>query len=163
MKARLEAGKVVKYSSVPNQVDNILGGAKNLNPEDLGFYDVIVPSYDPVTQVIHNLHMETNYASPTANDPNATRTVFTYDVKDKVISETVDELKSQRISELNGLVYDKLKPTDFYITRFTEKAISIPSAIQVARDAIRTTAETKENEINALTDKAAILKYDINF
>ena len=60
-------------------------------------------------------------------------------------------------------MYDKLQPTDFYITRFTEKDVSIPSAIQVARDAIRTTAETKENEINALTDKAAILKYDINF
>ena len=163
MKARLEAGKIVKNSQVPNQVDNILGGAHNLNPEDLGFYDVVVPDYDPVTQSISNLHLESSYASPTQDNPNATRTVFTYDVNNKTISETVDELKEQRISELNSLVYDKLKPTDFYITRFTEKAVSIPSAIQVARDAIRTTAETKENEINALTDKAAILKYDINF
>jgi hypothetical protein len=163
MKARLEAGKIVKYSQVPNQVDNILGGARNLNPEDLGFYDVIVPDYDPVTQSISNLHLESSYASPTPDNPNATRTVFTYDVNDKTISETVDELKKQRITALNKLVYDKLQPTDFYITRFTEKAVSIPSAIQVARDAIRTTAETKENEINALTDKAAILKYDINF
>ena len=163
MKARLEAGKVVKYSQIPNQVDNILGGARNLNPEDLGFYDVVVPDYDPVTQSISNLHIESSYASPTPDNPNATRTVFTYDVNDKTISETVDELKEQRISELNSLVYNKLQPTDFYITRFTEKAVSIPSAVQVARDAIRTTAETKENEINALTDKAAILKYDINF
>ncbi|REJ61640.1 MAG: hypothetical protein DWQ21_09355 [Bacteroidetes bacterium] len=163
MKARLEAGKVVKYSQIPNQVDNILGGARNLNPEDLGFYDVVVPDYDPVTQSISNLHMESSYASPTLEDPNATRTVFIYDVNDKTISETVDELKQRRINELNSLVYDKLQPTDFYITRFTEKAVSIPSAIQIARDAIRTTAETKENEINALSDKAAILKYDINF
>lgn len=163
MKARLEAGKIVKYSQIPNQVDNILGGARNLNPEDLGFYDVVVPDYDPVTQSISNLHIESSYASPTPDNPNATRTVFTYDVNDKTISETVDELKEQRISELNSLVYDKLQSTDFYITRFTEKAISIPSAVQVARDAIRTTAGTKENEINALTDKAAILKYDINF
>lgn len=163
MKARLEGGKVVKYSQVPNQVDNILGGARNLNPEDLGFYDVVVPDYDSVTQVIYNLHMDSSFSSPTPENPNATRTVFTYDVKDKVISETVDDLKEQRISELNSLVYDKLQPTDFYITRFTEKAISIPSAIQVERDGIRSTATTKENEINALTDKAAILKYDINF
>jgi len=163
MKARLEAGKVVKYSSVPNRVDNILGGAKNLNSEDLGFYDVVVPDHDPVTQSISNLHMERFYASPTLENPNATRTVFIYDVKDKTISETVDELKAQRISNLNSLVYDKLSPTDFYIIRFTEKAVSIPSAIQVERDEIRSTAITKENEINALTDKAAILKYDINF
>ena len=151
MKARLEAGKVVKYSQIPNQVGNILGGARNLNPEDLGFYDVVVPTYDPVTQSISGLHFD-----------SATNT-FTYNVNDKTISETVDELKQQRITALNKLVYDKLQPTDFYITRFTEKAVSIPSAIQVARDAIRTTAETKENEINALTDIAAILKYDINF
>lgn len=163
MKARLEAGKIVKYSQVPNQVDNILGGARNLNPEDLGFYDVVVPDYDPVTQTISGLHMDSAYPAPTLDNANATRTVFTYNVNDKTISETVDELKEQRISELNSLVYNKLQPTDFYITRFTEKAVSIPSAIQVARDAIRTTAETKENEINALTDKAAILKYDINF
>lgn len=151
MKARLEAGKIVKYSQVPNQVDNILGGARNLNPEDLGFYDVVVPDYDPVTQVISGLHFD--------NVNNN----FTYNVSDKTISETVDELKERRITALNKLVYDKLQPTDFYVTRFTEKAVSIPSAIQVARDAIRTTAETKENEINALSDKAAILKYDINF
>lgn len=163
MKARLEAGKIVKYSQVPNQVDNILGGARNLNPEDLGFYDVVVPDYDPVTQTISGLHMDSAYPAPTPDNANATRTVFTYNVNDKVISETIDELKQQRITALNKLVYDKLQPTDFYVTRFTEKAVSIPSAIQVARDAIRTTAETKENEINALTDKAAILKYDINF
>lgn len=163
MKARLEAGKVVKYSQIPNQVDNILGGARNLNPEDLGFYDVIVPDYDPVTQSISNLHMDAAYPAPTPDNASATRTVFTYDVSNKTISETVDELKQARITALNKLVYDKLQPTDFYVTRFTEKAVSIPSAIQVARDAIRTAAETKENEINALTDKAAIIKYDINF
>lgn len=169
MKAKIEAGKIVKYNRIPDVIYSSAGTVENAKRlsneelEDLGFYDVVVPDYDPVTQSISNLHMESSYASPTPEDPNATRTVFTYDVKDKVISETVDELKTKRIKELNGLVYDKLQPTDFYITRFTEKAISIPSAIQVERDGIRSTATTKENEINALTDKAAILKYDINF
>ena len=154
MKARVESGKIVKYSRIPDVFDNILGGGSRLSTEKLeeyGFYDVVVPDYDPVTQNISNLHFV-----PTDNN-------FTYDVSNKTISETVDELKEQRIEDLNRLVYNKLQPTDFYITRFTEKAVSIPSAIQVARDAIRTTAETKENEINALNDKAAILKYDINF
>jgi len=163
MKARLEAGKVVKYSSVPNRVDNILGGAKNLNPEDLGFYDVVVPDYDPVTQVIYNIHMDNSYESPTPEDPNATRTVFTYDVKDKVISETVAELKTKRIEELKKLAYDKLQPTDWYAIRKAEKNTNIPSDIQTERDGIRSTVVTKEAEINALTTKAAILKYDINF
>jgi len=157
MKARIEAGKIVKYNTIPNVIYSSSGtveNAKRLSSEDLedlGFYDVVVPDYDPVTQTISGLHFD--------NINNN----FTYNVNDKTISETVDELKEQRITALNKLVYDKLQPTDFYITRFTEKDVSIPSAIQVARDAIRTTAETKENEINALTDKAAILKYDINF
>ena len=157
MKARIEAGKIVKYNTIPNVIYSSSGtveNAKRLSSEDLedlGFYDVVVPDYDPVTQTISGLHFD--------NINNN----FTYNVNDKTISETVDELKEQRITALNKLVYDKLQPTDFYITRFTEKAVSIPSAIQVARDAIRTTAEEKENEINALNDKAAILKYDINF
>jgi Na+-transporting NADH:ubiquinone oxidoreductase subunit NqrC len=157
MKARVESGKVVKYNSIPNVIYGASGtveNAKRLPNEELealGFYDVVVPDYDPVTQSISNLHF-------VPGDNN-----FTYDVSNKTISETVEELKEQRIADLNRLVYNKLQPTDFYITRFTEKAISIPSAIQVERDGIRSTATTKENEINALTDKAAILKYDINF
>ena len=43
-----------------------------------------------------------------------------------------------------------------------EKGIDIPSDIQTERDAIRTNVSTKEGEINALTTKASVLKYNIN-
>ena len=169
MKARLEAGKVVKYSRLPKEfkgTKNYVGGfdrADSSIHETEGFYDVVVPTYDPVTQVIYNLHLDSSYAAPTPDDADATRTVFTYDVKAKTISETVAELKTQRISELKKVAYDKLAPTDWMAIRKAEKGTAIPSATQTERDSIRTTVTTKEAEINALTTKAAILKYDISF
>lgn len=170
MKARIEAGKIVKYSQIPQSFKAgsklVAGGGRNLPTdklEEYGFYDVIVPDYDSVTQVIYNLHMDSSYAAPTPDDADATRTVFTYDVKSKTISETVSELKTNRIEELKKLAYDKLQPTDWYAIRKAEKGTDVPSDIQTERDAIRTNVTTKEGEINALTTKAAILRYDINF
>lgn len=166
MKARLESGKVVKYSRLPKEHGKYVAGfdtADSSIHEAAGFYDVVVPDYDPVTQVIHNLHMDSSYPAPTPDDADATRTVFTYDVKSKTISETVAQLKTQRIDELKKLAHDKLQPTDWMAIRKAEKGIAIPSATQTKRDNIRTTVTTKEAEINALTTKAAILKYDISF
>ena len=169
MKARLEAGKVVKYSRLPKEfkgTKNYVGGfdtADSSIHETEGFYDVIVPTYDSVTQVIYNLHLDSSYASPTPNDADATRTVFTYDVKAKTISETVAELKTKRIEELKKVAYNKLSNTDWYAIRKAEKGTAIPSDIVTERDGIRTSVTTKEGEINALTTKASILKYDINF
>ena len=169
MKARLEAGKVVKYSRLPKEfkgTKNYVGGfdtADSSIHELEGFFDVIVPTYDPVTEVIYNLHFDNAFAAPTPDDADATREVFTYDVKAKTISETVAELKTKRIEELKKLGYDKLQPTDWMVVRKAEKGTAIPSATQTERDAIRTSITTKEGEINALTTKASILKYDINF
>lgn len=169
MKARLEAGKVVKYSSIPNnlfEASKVILNAKRLTrseEEELGFFDVVVPTYDPVTQVIYNLHFDNAFAAPTPDDASATREVFTYDVKAKTISETVAELKTKRIKELKKLAYDKLQPTDWYVVRKAELSTDIPSDIATERSGIRSNVTTKEAEINALTTKAAILKYDINF
>jgi len=169
MKARLEAGKVVKYSQIPNTI--VSGGktyvnAKRLSSdelEELGFFDVIVPDYDPVTEVIYNLHFDNAYPSPTPEDEDATREVFTYDKKTKVISETVAELKISQIKALKKVAYDKLSITDWYAIRKAENGTDIPSDVVTERDGIRTSVATKESEINALTTKASILKYDINF
>ena len=170
MKARIEAGKIVKYSRIPQSFQSgsklIAGGGRNLPTdklEEYGFYDVVVPDYDPVTQVIYNLHLDSTYAAPTPEDADATRTVFTYDVKAKTISETVAQLKTKRIKELKKLAYNKLQSTDWYAIRKAEKGTDIPSDVQTERDGIRTSVVTKEGEIHALTTKAAILKYDINF
>lgn len=169
MKARIEEGKIIKYSQIPQQFTAgskiIAGGGRNLPTEKLeeyGFFDVVVPDYDPITQVAYNLHFDNAYPN-LGVDADATREVFTYDVKSRTISETVAELKSIRIAELKSIAYDKLQPTDWMVVRKAEKGTEIPSDIQSERDAIRASVETKEQEINALTTKVSILKFDINF
>lgn len=170
MKARLEDGKVVKYSQIPQSFKAgsklVAGGGRNLPTaklEEYGFFDVITPTYDSVTEVIYNLHFDNAYPSPTDDDASATREVFVYDKKNKTISETVAELKTKRIDELKKLAYDKLASTDWYASRKAENDTAIPASVVTERSGIRTSVTTKEGEINALTTKASILKYDINF
>ncbi|MBR52169.1 hypothetical protein CMK19_00195 [Candidatus Poribacteria bacterium] len=49
-----------------------------------------------------------------------------------------------------------LSSSDWYVTRKSEKGTEIPSNIQTYRDAIRTTCTTRETEINAVADVAAL-------
>ena len=169
MKARLESGKVVKYSQIPDTV--VSGGVTYVNAtrlteseqEGLGFFDVIEPVYDSVIQVAHNLHLDNAYTYEDIDGNELTREVFVYDIKTKTISETVAELKTTQIKALKSLAYDKLSSTDWYGIRKAEKGTDIPSDIQTERDAIRTSVSTKEGEINALKTKASVLKYSINF
>ena len=169
MKARLESGKVVKYPQIPDTIvsgDVTYVNAKRLTEpeqEGLGFFDVIEPVYDSVIQVVHNLHFDNAYTYTDIDGNEATRDAFVYDIKDKTISETVAELKTNQITGLKSLAYSKLSPTDWYAIRKAENDTAIPSDIQTERDVIRTSVITKEGEINALTTKASILRYDINF
>ena len=169
MKARLESGKVVKYPQIPDTIvsgDVTYVNAKRLTEpeqEGLGFFDVIEPVYDSVIQVVHNLHFDNAYTYTDIDGNEATRDAFVYDIKDKTISETVAELKTSQITGLKSLAYSKLSPTDWYAIRKAENDTAIPSDIQTERDVIRTSVITKEGEINALTTKASILRYDINF
>lgn len=158
MKARIEGGKIIKYASIPNKIDNILGGAKNLDPQSLGFYDIIVPNYDSTTQAIHNLHFDNAYE----NDLGEIQEVFIYDVKDKELDD-IANLKSNKIAELKSLANVKLQPTDWYVIREASKGFSIPSNITTSRDAILSTVNTKESEINSLNTQKSVIEYDINF
>ena len=170
MKARFEGGKVVKYNTIPNSFRAInkliAGGGKNLSNdklEEYGFYDVIEPVYDSVIEVAHNLHFDNAYTYTDIEGNEATRSAFVYDVKAKTISETVAELKASKIKELKSLAHSKLTVTDWYVTRKSEHDVDIPSGIQTERFQVRLDVRNKEVEINALTTKASILKYDINF
>ena len=158
MKARIEGGKIIKYASIPNKIDNILGGAKNLDPQSLGFYDIIVPNYDSTTQAIHNLHFDNAYE----NDLGEIQEVFTYDVKDKELDD-IANLKSSKIAELKSLANAKLQSTDWYIIRKASKGLSIPSDVTANRDVILSTVNNKETEINSLNTQKSVIEYDINF
>ena len=50
-----------------------------------------------------------------------------------------------------------LAPYDWYVVRKAEKGTSIPSAISTSRDGVRTACDTREKEIDACSDTAALV------
>ena len=50
-----------------------------------------------------------------------------------------------------------LAPYDWYVVRKAEKSNAIPSAIQTFRDGVRTACDTREKEIDACSDTAALV------
>ena len=62
-------------------------------------------------------------------------------------------LKAQEKDIANSL----LAKYDWYIVRKAEKSTAIPSAITTYRDAVRTACNTRETEIDACADTAALV------
>ena len=62
-------------------------------------------------------------------------------------------LKAQEKTIAGGL----LSKYDWYVVRKTEKGTAIPSAITTYRDAVRTACDTREKEIDACSDTAALV------
>ncbi len=50
-----------------------------------------------------------------------------------------------------------LSPYDWYVVRKAEKSTAIPTAITTYRDAVRTACDTREKEIDACSDTAALV------
>jgi len=163
MKARIESGKIIKYPTLPNSFKS--GGivienfskASNDVLESYGFYDIVIPTYDSKTEYIHNLRTIDDYKDSDGN----TKTVFTYDVSKKTFTESLNELKKNKVQELKSLANQKLQPTDWYIIRKIEKGSSIPDNIQTQRDNIKSQVDTQEASINSKTNKLDVFNFEI--
>ena len=67
-------------------------------------------------------------------------------------------LKTQWVKQQKETAGSLLAQYDWYVTRKAEKETAIPSDIVTYRDGIRTTCKTREDEINACSDVAALKK-----
>ena len=112
-----------------------------------GFYDVVTPSYDSVTQQISNLHFDGS--------------VFTYDVTDKVFSQTLEQAKETKKQEVKAMAYKLLQPTDWYGIRLAINGIALPENITDERNEIIRKSDIAEVEIDALQTIPEVLKYQI--
>ena len=151
MKAIQIDGAIKRYTTIPKAWGNVIGGFDTLSPtewEDAGFYDVVSPSYDSATQKLGDLEWD------------ADSSVFTYPVIDRTWSQTVAELKEAKVANLKSLYGRKLSETDWYIIR-AQEGIAAPQDIIDARAALRTECATKEDEINALSTKKAVVSYSL--
>ena len=151
MKAIEINGNIKTYNRLPKTWKDDNGVHLNFdkveNPQDYGFYDVVMPTYDSVTQQISNLHFDGS--------------VFTYDVTDKVFSQTLEEAKETKKQEVKAMAYKLLQPTDWYGIRLAINGIALPENITDERNEIIRKSDIAEVEIDALETIAEVLKYQI--
>jgi hypothetical protein len=142
-------GTIKTYSSVPKTWGNILG-VNYMSDEDLkglGFYDVVIPETKQ-SEKLGDIYFDADVE------------VFTYPVEARTYTQTVAELKEQKIADFKDLYNRELAKTDWYIIRGQE-GIAVPQDILDARTALRTECATHETNINALTTKASVIDYEL--
>ena len=172
MKALVKDGNISIYKTLPNVWNNILN-FRNATDEVLienGFYDVVKPSYNPMTQTKGGLYFD------------EANTIVTYDVTDIDFDQDVDvigedgeptgetekrykiaDIKASKISEIKSKAGELLKPTDWQVIRKTERSIDIDTDVATERVGILTEADRLEAEVNALTNYADVLQYKVQF
>ena len=155
MKAINNQGIITIHQSVPHTLQTPTGTIMNapaLSDQELkekGLFDLIIPNdYD---DRIHNLG-EIYFDSAAQ--------CFRKDTKNKTWTKTLAELKEQAINNFKHRINSKLQTTDWYIIRNIDNGADIPGEIQEARQELRNTSDTVEQEINALTSKAKVVTYD---
>ena len=142
-------GTIKTYNSIPKTWGSILG-VNYMSDEDLkglGFYDVVRPSTKQSEQ-LGDIYFD------------ADAEVFTYPVESRTYTQTVAELKEQKIANLKALYNSELAKTDWYIIR-AQEGIAAPQEILDARAALRSESATHEQAINAKTTKASVIDYEL--
>jgi len=141
-------GTIKTFSKLPKVWSNENGTHLNIiDGQAFGFYPVVRPTAKQSEQ-LGDIYFD------------ADAEVFTYPVESKTYTQTIAELKEQKIANLKHLYNLELAKTDWYVTRKQEKETAIPSAIQTERDDLRTACLTHETNINAKTTKASVVDYE---
>ena len=153
MKKAIEInGQIEIFQSVPREWGNVIGGFNNLSNEELqkyGFYDVKnSDGYDPS---IHD-RGELKF--------NKSKKAFIYSKSNKTWSESLSELKTNKKAEIKKLANLALQPTDWYVIRKAEGGKDIPSDVTTKREEIKSKADEREAEIDALTKKGDVVSYN---
>ena len=155
MKAINNQGTITIYQSVPHTLQTPTGTILNAPAytdqelKEKGLFDLIIPNeYD---ERIHNLG-EIYFDSAAQ--------CFRKDTKNKTWAKSLAELKEQAINNFKHRINSALQKTDWYIIRNIDNGEEIPGEVQEARQELRNTSDTVEQEINALTSKAKVVTYD---
>ena len=168
------SGTIQTFNRLPNEWNDEKGYHINFrkvtNKEDYGFYDVVIPEYDKVTQnlsqifwdadnevftyTVSNIDFDATYPEVDEEGKETGKTIPAYD-KDKLKADIILKAKS----DANIL----LSPTDWYSSRKSELGTAIPDSVLADRKKIRDKVDAIETEVAALTTVESILKYTYSF
>ena len=107
---QLDNGTIKTFNSVPKSFGKIIGGFNTLNDTELeayGFYNIVKPSITE-SQELGDIEWDED------------NRVFTYPINDKTFSQTLVELKANKIANLKHRYGSELKKTDWIIIRDQE-------------------------------------------
>jgi hypothetical protein len=171
MKAIEINGNIKTFRRLPNVWEDENGLHLNFrkvsDPTEFGFYDVVTPQYDKISERLSAMYFD---GDKFTYDIVAIDLEGTHDVlgEDGNFIETkpnydIAELKASKISAIKTETGKILSPTDWYVTRLSERAVAIPTEIADERLDILTKSDTFETEINALTTVEQVLRYTHEF
>lgn len=153
MRANNINGEIKIFNTLPstwNGKKHYMGGFASSPVEVLeeeGFYEVVDPQYDPAIEELGELYLQDNK--------------YYYTVIQKTWSETLAELKEQKIELLNNNTKYMLQETDWYYIRQLHRGINVPQEIEDERTAILASHNDHETAINTLTKKTDVVKYEL--
>ena len=177
MKARIENGNIKIYKSLPKEF-TLSDGTVSLTfdkssaeiLEYEGFYDVVKPSYNPLTQEKGGLAFDKS------------KNAFTYPVTDIDFSVEIDiidedgeltgetekrykiaDIKASKIAEIKSQANKRLLPTDWQIIRKLERDIDIDTEVAEERASVLAEASRLEAEVNAKKSYKTVLEYNVQF
>ena len=174
MKAKLENGNISTYRRLPKTWEDESGVYTNFqnvsDPTAFGFYDVVTPSYDRISQRLGAIEFDEDndvFTYPVTNiDFDATYEEIGDDLEptgETLPVYDIDALKATKKEDVNAQAGNYLKPTDWYVIRKSERDVSIPSAIATERADVITKADGFVTAIEALTTVESVLRYTFNF
>jgi len=141
-------GTIKTFSRLPKVWSDVNGTHLNIiDGEAFGFYPIVRPTTKQSEQ-LGDIYFD------------ADNEVFTYPVESKTYTQTVAELKEQKIANLKYLYNSELAKTDWYIIRGQE-GTAVPQDILDARTTLRNECATHETEINAKTTKSSVIDYEL--
>ena len=141
-------GTIKTFSRLPKVWGDANGTHLNITDgSSFGFYNVVRP-VPKKSEQLGDIYFD------------ADAEVFTYPVESRTYTQTVAELKEQKIANLKHLYNSELAKTDWYIIRGQE-GTAVPQDILDARTTLRTECATHETNINAKTTKANVIDYEL--
>ena len=169
-----KSGTIQTFNRLPNEWNDEKGYHINFrkitNKEDYGFYDVVTPEYDKVTQQLSPIFWDADnkvFTYTVSNiDFDATYPVLDEEGKETEETKPVydkDKLKADIIVSVKADANRLLLPTDWYSSRKSELGTAIPDSILADRKKIRDKVDAIEAEVAALTTVESILKYTYSF
>lgn len=150
-------GTTTIFNSTPKSWGNVIGGfdlLTNSQLETYGFYNVedIKITHSDFDDRIHNVG---------ALSFDADNNVYKYAKENKEFSQTVAELKTQKINNLKAIYKREIGQTDWIVTKHLELGQSVPQNTLDARAALRTECNNHESFINSKTTINAVVTYDL--